>query len=116
MFCLRCGREIDESQVFCPRCLDTMKEYPIKPGTAVQLPDRKAPDLPRSAPRRRQASAEEQVAQLKSTVRILLSIVALLSLVLGGTAWLLLRSLWTPELPEPGNLGRNYTAVEPTGD
>ena len=116
MFCLRCGCETEDPQVFCKRCLATMQDYPIKPGTAVQLPDRRTPDVPRPVPRRRQVSAEEQVAQLKSTVRILVAIVALLSLVLGGTAWLLVRSLWTPDAPEPGNLGRNYTAIEPAED
>lgn len=36
--CLKCGREIEEGQVFCNDCLVQMAKYPVKPGTAVQLP------------------------------------------------------------------------------
>lgn len=38
--CLKCGREIEEGQVFCNDCLVQMAKYPVKPGTAVQLPSR----------------------------------------------------------------------------
>ena len=113
MNCYRCGRETVNEQVFCEKCLKTMQKYPIKPGTAVQLPDRKALERQASPVIRRQPSAEELVPQLRKTVRILVAAVSLLSITLGLTAWLLVRSSLNVQLPAPGNMGRNYTAVEP---
>ena len=113
MNCYRCGRETVNEQVFCEKCLATMQKYPIKPGTAVQLPDRKALERQASPVIRRQPSAEELVPQLRKTVRILVAAVSLLSITLGLTAWLLVRSSLNVQLPTPGNMGRNYTAVEP---
>ena len=40
MSCMRCGREIDETQVFCAECLADMERHPVKPGTPIQLPTR----------------------------------------------------------------------------
>lgn len=115
MYCLRCGRETKDEQVFCAGCLDTMRAYPVKPGTAVHLPEQR--DRTRQTPvPRRQPTAEEQLAQLRSTTRILISAVVLLSMILGVTAWLLVSSLNDSGSPMPGNLGRNYTAVETGGD
>lgn len=34
MNCLKCGREIEEGQVFCNDCLVQMAKYPVKPGTS----------------------------------------------------------------------------------
>ena len=38
MNCMKCGREITLGQVFCKDCLVDMENFPIKPGTPVQLP------------------------------------------------------------------------------
>jgi hypothetical protein len=50
---MKCGREIDESQVFCTECLDEMERYPVKPGTVVQLPVRPKEIPVRKTTRRR---------------------------------------------------------------
>ena len=110
MNCLRCGREIQEERVFCAACLETMKAYPIKPGTAVQIPDRHHLEMDKPLPRLR-VIPEEQVPQLRRTIRILIGTIIALSLVLSATAWLLVRSLDSTEYI-PGDLGRNYTAME----
>lgn len=39
--CMRCGREIEEGQVFCQDCLKEMSRYPVDPNTVVQIPLRK---------------------------------------------------------------------------
>lgn len=116
MQCLRCGRECQNEQVFCADCLESMKAYPVKPGTAVQLPDRRLlVTEKRASPRRRTLSAEEQVLQLRKTVRTLIVTVAILSVVLGLTAGLLFHSLSNPASSLPGNLGRNYTTIDTDG-
>lgn len=40
MSCMRCGKETDESQVFCAECLADMERHPVKSGTPIQLPHR----------------------------------------------------------------------------
>ena len=111
MNCLRCGKDTGSQQVFCSGCLKEAKTYPIPPGTAVQLPERKHTfDNRQPAHRRRPPSPEEQVQQLHMVVRFLTVAVVALSIVLGITAGLLLHSLLTPSAPTPDNLGRNYTS------
>ena len=93
MNCLKCGKETKENQVFCPHCLDVMKDYPIKSDTPVHLPSR----TPKPPSRRRKfkhriMSAEEQLQHSKKAVRSLLALVLLLTLVV--VYWVLL--LHTP--------------------
>lgn len=62
MNCLKCGREIEEGQVFCNDCLVQMAKYPVKPGTAVQLPSAEALPfqrrfIPAAAPRPRRRNS-----------------------------------------------------------
>lgn len=38
MHCMKCGRKVEDSHVFCDDCLEDMKKYPVKPGTVVRLP------------------------------------------------------------------------------
>ena len=55
MGCIKCGRDLEEGQIFCQSCLEVMAKYPVKPNTAIQLPDHKDSAAPKkSAPKRRQ--------------------------------------------------------------
>ena len=36
MNCLKCGREIEEGQVFCNDCLVQMAKYPVKPEVVTE--------------------------------------------------------------------------------
>ncbi len=88
MLCMKCGREISESQVFCAECLAEMEQYPIKPGTPVNLPNRAAaPAIRRRRfrPHRREA---EQIVSLRRAVIVLsvLLVVLLAALVLSVLA------------------------------
>ncbi len=71
MNCLKCGREIDEGQVFCLECIEVMHKYPVKPGIAIQLPRRtETPLLKKVYPKRRQPpTMEEQIRILKRRIR-----------------------------------------------
>ena len=59
--CMRCGREIEEGQVFCQDCLKEMSRYPVDPNTVVQIPLRKESVNGKKNPRRRSTSPEEQI-------------------------------------------------------
>lgn len=75
MTCMKCGREVEEGQVFCPECLAVMAKYPVKPGIAVQLPHRKDGPAPKKAhPKRRQPlKPEEKIQAMKKWMRFLLT-------------------------------------------
>lgn len=68
MNCMKCGRETPGEQVFCENCLRTMEKYPVQPGTAVKLPQRKETTVIRRAPKRRTVNPEEQIKVLKTRV------------------------------------------------
>lgn len=75
MSCMKCGRDIEEGQVFCEACLADMAKYPVKPNTAIQLPHRKDGPTPKKAhTRRRQPpKPEEKVEAMKKWLRFMLA-------------------------------------------
>ena len=41
MHCMKCGQKIEDTKVFCEDCLADMAKYPVKPGTVINLPQRR---------------------------------------------------------------------------
>ena len=74
MSCLKCGRDLEEGQLFCTSCLEVMQKYPVKPNTAIQLPHRdETPASKKSPVKRRQApTAEEKLQTAKRFLRRIL--------------------------------------------
>ena len=89
MLCLRCGREIEEDQVFCPQCESDMEKHPVKPNTVVTIPERTA--RRRSAPVRTPAQPEEDTTHLHRTILQLrlwvCMLMAVLLLCVGVLTW-----------------------------
>ena len=83
MFCMKCGREVDEGQVFCIDCLKEMEKHPVRPGTVVLLPKRDEAHFVRKSQSKRRAAPtpEEQIKILKTRLRIV-NAMLLVSLVL----------------------------------
>lgn len=73
MRCLKCGREIKDTQVFCEGCQGSMEHYPVKPGTPIQLPHRQTPPVVKKKPSKRKKALkpEEQIPRLRHTIRLL---------------------------------------------
>ena len=67
MNCLKCGRDVEDGQLFCSGCLDVMRKYPVKANTAVQLPHRDENAISRkpSAKRRQAPTTEEKFQTAK---------------------------------------------------
>ena len=89
MGCMKCGRDVEEGQVFCPVCLENMEKYPVKPGTPVHIPVRRQDPPVRRPARRRTLSPEEQLRKLRRRNRSLAILAALLlvaSVLLGTVA------------------------------
>lgn len=87
MNCMKCGREIEESHVFCRECLAEMEKYPVKPGTVVQLPHVPSYQAAKKPPQRRKAAPplEDQVKVLRKWARMLaFALVLAIALLLGA--------------------------------
>ena len=113
MNCMKCGREIALGQAFCKDCLADMEQYPVKPGTPIQLPQQstvhggRRPTHPHKVKK-----PEEQLVRLRKLVKLqtlALFILVLLLLVSGLYSLKKLRSQEQPLHP-----GQNYSTAEPT--
>lgn len=110
MNCMKCGREIASEQVFCQNCLLDMEKYPVKPGTAVQLPKPREPSAARKAPKRRTLSTDDQLKSLRRRVRILTALLLLCLALIGVLAYPTAKYLQEDHfLP-----GQNYSSIVPT--
>ena len=110
--CLKCGREIEEGQVFCNDCLVQMAKYPVKPGTAVQLPSRGSAAVSKKAHSRRRSKTvpEEQLKALKKRIRILSALLSVCVVLLIVLSVVMLRYMSANRLLP----GQNYSAVTTT--
>lgn len=106
MNCLKCGKEINDGQVFCPNCLNAMEQYPVKPDTPVHLPNRTETPTPKQRRLRfRHRNKDVQLRRAQKTIRILIAVVIGLVLLLSVTTAYLVTSLKQND----SNIGRNYT-------
>ena len=106
MECMKCGKETEAAQVFCPECLEQMANYPVNPGTPVQLPTRPA-STEKQASRKRERTAEQTITDLQKLIRWLTATIAILSLLLCATAAFLIHTL--DKQASADIIGRNYT-------
>ena len=105
MQCMKCGREIPVGDVFCQECLDDMKRYPVKPGTAVHIP-KQQPKKPQE--RRPVMTPERKVEVLSRRVRVLswlLTLAVALAICLGALTLSMIR-----EGDTGFAIGQNYSA------
>ena len=107
MQCLRCGREIEEGQVFCFLCESIMGKHPGKPNTVVTIPER-AVRL-RTTPSRKPQRPEEDTDQLRRTILQLrlwiCMLMAALMLCVGVLTWQELNRDTEPAI------GQNYHSI-----
>lgn len=116
MFCLKCGSETENEQVFCNHCLETMEKHPVKPGTPVKIPYRDTNTASKKLNRRRVLTLEEQVIRMRVLVRTLIALLGAITVVLGIFVWLYFQQIQTSkDLPETSK-GTNYTVIVPEGD
>lgn len=108
MHCTKCGREIQENTVFCKKCLDVMKRYPVKPGTSIQLPQRAPAAAKKTASRKKKLSPEELVIRQRKTIKWLAATLVCSILMLGLSVALLLHIMQEEEATV--TIGQNYVA------
>ena len=108
--CIKCGVEMKNAGVFCPKCLEGMEKDPVQENIVVQLPARPAPaPVKKKAKKVRFEKPEDQIRHLKSQLRwtYLVLFVALAAFVL--TAGMLLQVLNKGD--EGFNIGQNYETI-----
>ena len=111
MYCLKCGREVNEDKVFCPDCVAVMEQYPVKPGTVVLLPKRReGGTVNRTTARRKNLSPEEVIRKLRRKsvallVAWLVTFLALCAMSVPGITHILEDNHF--------GLGQNYSVITP---
>lgn len=76
MCCMKCGRQLPLGQVFCKECLADMANYPVKPGTPVQLPAEQKTSVRRS-PARKARKPEEQLSRVRRLMTVMMLVFTL---------------------------------------
>lgn len=111
MQCLKCGKKTSGRQVFCEECLAVMQDYPVKPGIPVHLPQRESRAAEKKQPASlREPTSAEQLRHLRTMIRWLLGVIAVLSVLLLLTAGMLIHML---EQDKGGSaIGKNYTTTD----
>ena len=113
MNCMKCGREVPLGQVFCKECLTDMANYPVKPGTPVQLPAKPAAVQPRRERNaRKPKKPEEQIVILKKWILALL--VSLLTVILAFAVTVAILSHKLDQANQNTLPGQNYSTVDDT--
>lgn len=112
MNCMKCGREFEGDQAFCPKCLELMAQRPVKSDIVIKLPNRRETAVKKAAPRKRIRTAEEQIRRLKRINSRLVIALCLMTLVAGLLASLSID--FFRQLDVQRLLGQNYSTVETT--
>ena len=115
MGCMKCGRDVEEQEVFCPLCLAQMERYPVRPGTVVLLPRRRDHTAARKiyVHRKQAVAPEEQVKGLRRMVFWLTVVIMVLSLLLGVLVYPAVSYLADGENLLPG---QNYSTMEESAE
>ena len=114
MNCLRCGRETQDEHAFCDQCMESMKKYPVRPGTAVILPRHKETAAARKAKKHTPPNPKDQIKKLRKQRRRLFVLVLVLLLIVGGLAGFLIYDEFYKKEDLTPKPGQNYVVVETT--
>lgn len=112
MYCIKCGKETKNEQVFCDACLVVMEQFPVKPGTPVHLHPRPASTSSKAASRKRIFSAEEKIQRMRGAIKGLVLALLCMVLALGLTISLLVHTASLYQ--EAQSIGKNYNTVSNT--
>ena len=106
MYCMKCGREVEGEEVFCPECLAQMEQEPIAMNASVKIPCQPPYN---NRPRRPSVHLEEEVKRLeRSNERMRIWVVLLATAV-----FLLTLAIYHKEVVQVvEDLGKNYSIVE----
>lgn len=106
MNCMKCGREVEEGQVFCQECLEQMEADPIRISTPVHIPRQPSKG---AAVHHSVIHPEDEIRRLERAnerLRIWVILLAMATLLLG-------MAVYHKEVADAvAELGRNYSVSE----
>ena len=109
MNCMKCGREVEEGQVFCQECLAQMETEPIRISTPVHIPRQPSKG---AAVHRPGFHPDEEIKRLERSnerLRIWVILLAMATLLLG-------MAVYHKEVAHVvEELGKNYSVIETIG-
>ena len=108
MYCLKCGKETERGQVFCPECQDGMRQYPVDPNTPIHLHQRN-PEQDKKVAYEKEQSEAEIIMQMRRMIRWLTVTIGILSLLLCLLAGLLFTKLGSTT--QNLDIGKNYSTI-----
>lgn len=115
MNCVKCGKKTEGTDVFCPECLEEMKQYPVKPGIKIQIPVRPEPAERKPVKTKKEKTPEEQIAALQKLVKLLTVLLVTLSATLAIAVGILAFQLSSDTDQQPQQpMSRNYTTSDIT--
>ena len=114
LFCIKCGKQVKDEQVFCDSCLQIMERYPVKPGTPVQLPNRAAPALKKSVQRKKPLSVKQQNNRLRKALRWMTIALVVALVALTVTVSMLVHTVQERDMK--GAIGKNYNTINTNTD
>ena len=115
LHCMKCGKEINENQVFCDSCLEVMDRFPVKPGTRVLLPNRATPTVSKkTTTRKRVLTLEERLSRSQKAIQVLSIALAVTIFALCLSISLLVDNM-NAETPNRV-IGQNYSTVDSPRD
>ena len=109
MNCMKCGRETENDNVFCPDCLLIMEKHPVRPGAVVFLPRRRESTMNKKASKRHVPNHEEQIKQLRKRMTILSVLLAICIAIIA----IMLKPALHYLMDEHVAIGQNYSSVIP---
>ena len=113
MQCMKCGKDTTGEQIFCDSCLRVMEAYPVKAGSAVNLPRQKTPaEYKKAVARKRIATTDEQIANLQKHLRNTRIVAWIMAVLLLAASGMLVYEMLNPNAPV---IGLNYTVDTTTG-
>lgn len=105
--CIKCGKELSATKVFCEECLEVMERYPVPSGTPIFLNPRGA--AVKKAPGKKKLSPEEQVLKLKRRIKQLTTALVIVTILLGITLGHLIWKNGNPKTMAEETKGQNYS-------
>ena len=111
MQCMKCGRDLEEGDVFCQECRTVMEKYPVKPGTVVQLPHRPEYNaVKKQQPTRRKMLPPEEQVQLLKKLSRRLGVALILTVLIAAVAGYVAVTQYIENQSKQA-IGQNYSAV-----
>lgn len=110
--CIKCGKELSGSRVFCDECQEVMKQYPVPSGTPLVIHQRS--EVKKPSAKKKVISPEEQVTGLRRRVRWMALVIAALLLALSLTVGMLLKEISEPDPEVTETKGQNYSTQNTT--